>query len=414
MKSQLLLISLLTGIALSQGQGSSVSSGTVQPSPSSNPSSSNGYSSEYGVIEFDNLGFEGYFRHVKSLDDSDSCKCELASNSQRTIFSGANSPINEEVSVHFRGPMILSKFAFYTTDYYSKSNTSTSSWSRDAFYDGGSQTSNNVTFLTAAGTNSTCLGKALTYAGSDGISAADNSTILANNTLIASDDEFIIFSTAECEKSGFNKDCGVYRDGIPAYKGFSGTTKMFLFEFEAPEETSANEDSFEYYNLPAIWLLNAHIPRTSQYPTNENCSCWATGCGEFDIFEVMNTTQSNHFFTTLHDYQGSDDIGTGIAAPGYTLRTPNAVMKGGVVFGTDGNVIVFLSNDTSIDESISFSNLNSWISTATSDDGVVTDTLASATNTGSGKVSGAAGVSFNLDVRFIFAAFALVGSLVLF
>lgn len=36
--------------------------------------------------------------------------------------------------------------------------------------------------------------------------------------------------------------------------------------------------------MPAIWMLNARIPLTAQY---HPCSCWSTGCGEFDIFEVL-------------------------------------------------------------------------------------------------------------------------------
>ena len=37
-------------------------------------------------------------------------------------------------------------------------------------------------------------------------------------------------------------------------------------------------------NMPAIWALNAKIPRTEQYGP---CSCWKSGCGEFDIFETL-------------------------------------------------------------------------------------------------------------------------------
>lgn len=84
--------------------------------------------------------------------------------------------------------------------------------------------------------------------------------------------------------------------------------------------------------MPAIWLLNAHIPRTSQYSNNVNCSCWRSGCGEFDVFEVMNTTEYLHLYSTLHDYQGTDQIETGLAAPGYINRELGATMTGGVAF----------------------------------------------------------------------------------
>ncbi len=39
--------------------------------------------------------------------------------------------------------------------------------------------------------------------------------------------------------------------------------------------------------MPAIWLHNAQIPLTSQYGTNPECSCWTSGCGEFDLFEIL-------------------------------------------------------------------------------------------------------------------------------
>lgn len=37
-------------------------------------------------------------------------------------------------------------------------------------------------------------------------------------------------------------------------------------------------------DMPALWALNARIPRTMQYG---DCSCWTTGCGEADIYEVL-------------------------------------------------------------------------------------------------------------------------------
>lgn len=43
-------------------------------------------------------------------------------------------------------------------------------------------------------------------------------------------------------------------------------------------------------DAPAWWFLNAAIPRILQYGNDRNnipCSCWSTGCGEFDAFEVL-------------------------------------------------------------------------------------------------------------------------------
>lgn len=36
--------------------------------------------------------------------------------------------------------------------------------------------------------------------------------------------------------------------------------------------------------MPAVWALNDAIPHAAQYNA---CSCWDSGCGEFDIFEVL-------------------------------------------------------------------------------------------------------------------------------
>lgn len=43
-------------------------------------------------------------------------------------------------------------------------------------------------------------------------------------------------------------------------------------------------------DAPAWWFLNADVPRILQYGSDRNnvpCSCWSTGCGEFDAFEVL-------------------------------------------------------------------------------------------------------------------------------
>jgi len=74
--------------------------------------------------------------------------------------------------------------------------------------------------------------------------------------------------------------------------GFEGVDKLFLMEFSMPPDVnnSAQKD------MPAIWLLNANIPRTAQY---HSCSCWKTGCGEFDIVETLHSG-STYMKSTLH------------------------------------------------------------------------------------------------------------------
>lgn len=322
-----------------------------------------GDSEQSNIFEFENFGYPGTYWHVSEMNDiySDECSCKLSDDTVH--FSGANSPINEEVSVHFRGPLVLNKFAYYVSESFNVDGDSNQDWSRLAYYDAESQTADNVTFLTSAGKNSSCLGKALTYADSDGTSEADKSTVLAKDTLIKSEEEYTIFTNISCGDSGTNGDCGVYRKDNKAYHGFYGTTKMFLFEFTMPEEDEVEKDSVYNWNMPAIWLLNAHIPRTSQYSLDANCSCWRSGCGEFDIFEVKNYTESEvqKLYATIHDYQGTDDIESGLQIDGYFERDYTATMSGGVVFDDEGNAVIFMSNSTSFSESVKASDVNDMI-----------------------------------------------------
>ncbi|RLV93632.1 GPI-anchored protein 52 [Spathaspora sp. JA1] len=316
---------------------------------------------QVNAIEFNNFGFAGSYTPVIELAniyDEQQCSCSISNTP--TLFNGTNAPLNEEVSVHFRGPLQLINFASYVSDGYTFGEDNSGNFSRLSFYDAGEGIGENVTFLTRAGKNSSCLGFGLTFADSDGISAANEPTILADNTLLNSNQEFVIFSNVSCESSGVDNDCGVYREDIPAYHGFFGTTKMFLFKFTMPNETKSAWDVANY-NMPAIWLLNAQIPRTAQYSNDVNCSCWRSGCGEFDIFEVMNVTEYTHLYSTLHDYQGTGDIESGLASNGHTERDLQGDMVGGVVFDSTGKVVVWMSNSTSFDEVVAAKDLNSWI-----------------------------------------------------
>ncbi|AET41404.1 Toh1p Ecym_8110 [Eremothecium cymbalariae DBVPG len=303
------------------------------------------------AIDFVNVGFTGSYLPVSSLNDieKDTCSCDVG---ERVWFSGNIAPIDDAVTVHFRGPLKLHKFAFYTSPYYVLGNPHSGDWERMAHYDSSTQKRENVTFLNKEGPHSLCLGKALSYADDSGIASAVESTTLSDEAVLSSDEEFVIFSELECPPSAFDGACGVYREGIPAYHGFDGDTKMFLFEFEMPTEPQTPNPHFEFYDMPAIWLLNAHIPRTAQYPNNVKCSCWASGCGEFDIFEVMNSTEVNHLYSAFHTFQGIDDVGIGIQAPAYLERDPHGIMAGGVIFDSKGYTRVFFSDKIDFDDDV--------------------------------------------------------------
>lgn len=170
--------------------------------------------SEAAFVQFDNLGYEGKYYpvgKVEALSDGN-CSCEQAMDSPISI-NGTNSPFNEELSVHIRGPINLQKFAFYTAESYTY-GSSDGSWTRGAYYDVTNGTADNVTFLGNVGEENTCLARALNYVTSNGTSLASESTVLENVT-IDSAKEFAIYSATKCkDESSLEGDCLVYRDGI--------------------------------------------------------------------------------------------------------------------------------------------------------------------------------------------------------
>ncbi|KAK9379307.1 putative TOS1-like glycosyl hydrolase-domain-containing protein [Kockiozyma suomiensis] len=239
----------------------------------------------------------------------------------------------------------------------STTTISTSDWSRTAQYDSSSGTQSGITFLNnlggtnGSGTWSSCWGNSLSYCNSDGETAAASSQVLGD-VLVGSNTEFIMFSDTECTTD----TCGYYRDGIPAFVGFSGDMKMFLFEFQMPSDSSSSA-SFNG-DMPAIWFLNGRIPRTSQYGT---CSCWASGCGEFDAFEVL-SSGSNYMISTLHDEQG----GSGGGSSDYFVRPTDSTMKAAVIFdGSSSKVfLVQLDDATDFGGSVSADTVADWMSSS--------------------------------------------------
>jgi hypothetical protein len=70
-------------------------------------------------------------------------------------------------------------------------------------------------------------------------------------------------------------------------------------------------------------MLNARIPRTLQYG-NADCSCWTSGCGEFDIVEALHSG-STFLKSTLHANQQAGDSD-------FIARPVSNTMKLAVVF----------------------------------------------------------------------------------
>ncbi|KAF3802921.1 PGA52-like protein [Colletotrichum gloeosporioides] len=165
----------------------------------------------------------------------------------------------------------------------SKASTSTGSssgeYSRVAYYNADQGVADGLVFLgnyggQGSGKFDNVFGNSLSYLNSDASGGAASPEVL-NPVYLPSNKEFAIYSDKECTDGS----CGYYRPGSVAYHGFKGEDSVWLFEFNMPMDGTAGFNA----DMPALWFLNAKIPRTAQY---NSCSCWPA-CGELDIFEVL-------------------------------------------------------------------------------------------------------------------------------
>lgn len=190
-----------------------------------------------------------------------------------------------------------------------------------------------------AGVTDEQYGASVSYINSTSTGGALSPQILANVT-IPSDSEVIVMSGKTCQEG----DCGYVRPGSVAYHGFGGPNKIFLMEFMMPRDDKRGFNG----DMPAIWLLNAQIVRTLQYGKGE-CSCWRSGCGEFDVAESL-SSGSSFLKSTLHINQLAGDSD-------YIRRPLYAPMKLAVVFNQKFSSIQIqvLSQEFAFSRSISMS-----------------------------------------------------------
>jgi Cell wall protein YJL171C/Tos1, C-terminal len=237
-------------------------------------------------------------------------------------------------------------------------NTPVSSYDfvRDSYYNAATGENDNIMFLNhlggtaGSGVWDLCFGNSLSFAAANGVSAAGSPQTLGN-VLIPSNNEIILFSAAPCG------DCGYVRPGTPAYRGFStGGDTVFLLKFEMPRDSGAGFN----VDMSAAWFLNAQIPRTLQYG-NAACSCWTTGCGEFDAFEIL-STGSNFLTSTLHSWQGTGTQYGGGGCADYIQRPLASYMTAAVVFSAATGQIKVITLPDSVNFDAGFMNADyqSW------------------------------------------------------
>jgi len=209
-------------------------------------------------------------------------------------------------------------------------------WGRNAFYHADNQTSEGLVFLnhfggSGSGVFDYSFGHSLSYAGADGTCGAASPETLACTTLPSSA-EVVLMSDQQCE----GDDCGYVRPGTVAHHGWDGARKAFFFEFQMPDTGETTDNIYDPVNMPAIWILNAQIPRTLQYG-NADCSCWGSGCGEFDMFEVL-SPGSTKAKSTLHGNKAGGDSN-------YFDRPLDQPIKVGMVMYDDNIHIKVLDDD---------------------------------------------------------------------
>lgn len=216
-------------------------------------------------------------------------------------------------------------------------NVGAGNWGGQAYYNAANGTADGLVFLNnmggqGSGVFDTTFGNSLSYAASDAMSGSASPQVLGS-TLLQDNIEVILFTDKQCQ----GNDCGYYRPGTVAYHGFDGDSKLFLVEFDMPlsGKTGFNMD------MPAAWMLNAAVPRTQQYG---GCSCWSTGCVEWDIFETLDSGNTRAK-STLH---------AGLSSGGesdYFQRPTDKTMKAAVIFdgANSAGHIVVLPDDTTFD-----------------------------------------------------------------
>ncbi|OBT69961.1 hypothetical protein VE03_00651 [Pseudogymnoascus sp. 23342-1-I1] len=389
------------------------------------------------AIQYSNVGHAGSYNKVTSMGSDGSCASSPVS------YTGSLAPLDEEVSLHFRGPITLKQVAAYTktsgstkrdthshsrhghkafharalketvekrdvvtatidgvvqtweNNYFgpggavatssvaaavadatatpaassaaktavaaaaaAKQKTtvdSNAAYTRSGYYDAESQTLDGLTFLgnyggSGSGVFDNVFGNSLSYLNSEGTGGASSSSVLAD-ALVGSNKEFAIFTDTECVDGD---SCGYVRPGSVAYHGFDGADKVFLLEFGMPSDATSGFNA----DMPAVWLLNAQIPRTLQYG-EASCSCWTSGCGEFDIAEVL-ISGDDRCKSTLHTNTpgGSSD---------YFTRPTSGTMKLAVIFNSaDGTAnIQKLSDDATFPSSLSADQVTTFLDSVT-------------------------------------------------
>lgn len=204
------------------------------------------------------------------------------------------SPLDDDVTIVFRGPMSIHNIAVF--------DGSSGVWSKVSSYAKGGAASNMV-FLNNRNIDFGGKSSPQGFSNAEGTKTAAQSTAFVgalgaasnpNSQSIYADEktgaEVHIMSGKKCGQDGVVCKGYYDKDGT-AFQGWGGAKKMFVTKVTMPNGGSPN--------LPAIWMLNAQIVRSSQYGCNCRGMGKGGGCGELDIAEVIEKDTSvvaTHFY----------------------------------------------------------------------------------------------------------------------
>ncbi|ORY19425.1 putative TOS1-like glycosyl hydrolase-domain-containing protein [Clohesyomyces aquaticus] len=187
-----------------------------------------------------------------------------------------------------------------------------------------------------SGTFDYSFGNSLSYVSASGTSCVSDNTPF-DGTLETSEVELTVLTDEVCTGA-----CDYTRPNSTAHHGWEGEEKAFFIEFQMDHYDNVGSDQGMISDAPAWWFLNANIPRTLQYGNDRRnipCSCWSTGCGEFDAFEVLGRGEERAK-STLHR-QGNLEGGDS----NYFRRPVGRMLKFAVIFHNYNITAAVLDDD---------------------------------------------------------------------
>ena len=260
---------------------------------------------------------------------------------QDTPVAGSLAPFNDEVSVSFRGPLILSNVAVYEPS----STDDDDDWTQVSVYARDSpELDSNVVFLNNKGDGDTsgiwtsCGGNSQSFASPDASQVSRGPQHFRGE--LDGQTEVSIMSGDPCTSGSSSSSCGFSRgEAYHGWKGSSSGDKIFVIKAQMPDSGNPNHG-----NLPAIWMLHSSVLRTAQY----GCNCRGMGsnggCGEFDVAEVL-PANPNVLTSTIYSFKGSR------GTSGYAARPKDAPVTFVVIFDSaaSGRMKVLVFDDDQVD-----------------------------------------------------------------